>query len=32
MWHERDYFNGVQEQVDEIDELIVAFNQDVGLS
>jgi cysteine synthase A len=32
MWHERDYFNGVQEQVDEIDELILAFNQDVGLS
>jgi len=31
MWQNRDYFTGVQEQVDEIDELIVAFNKDVGL-
>ncbi len=31
MWSNRDYFTGVQGQVDEIDELIVAFNKDVGL-
>lgn len=31
MWHDRDYFKGIQEQVDEIDELIIAFNKDVGL-
>jgi hypothetical protein len=30
-WYERDYWVGVQKQVDEIDELIVAFNRDVGL-
>ncbi len=30
-WHERDYWVNVQDQVDEIDELIEAFNRDVGL-
>jgi hypothetical protein len=30
-WHERDYWVNVQDQVDEIDGLIEAFNRDVGL-
>ena len=29
MWNERDYFTGVQKQVDEIDELITEFNREV---
>jgi cysteine synthase A len=32
MWNERDYFTGVQKQAAEIDELIVEFNQEVGLA
>jgi cysteine synthase len=31
MWHEPDYFTSVQKQVGEIDELIVEFNQEVGI-
>ena len=31
MWNECDYWTGVQKQVDEIDELIVEFNREVGL-
>jgi len=31
MWNERDYWTGVQKQADEIDELIVEFNREVGL-
>ncbi len=31
MWYQPDYWAGVQKQADEIDELIVAFNKDVGL-
>jgi hypothetical protein len=31
MWSEPDYWSGVQDQADQIDELIVAFNKDVGL-
>jgi cysteine synthase len=31
MWNERDYWTGVQKQAAEIDELIVQFNQEVGL-
>ncbi len=31
MWNNRDYFTSIQKQVGEIDELIVAFNKDVGL-
>ncbi len=31
MWNQRDYWNGVQKQAAEIDELIVEFNQEVGL-
>jgi cysteine synthase A len=31
MWHGREYWTEVQDQVDEIDELITAFNRDVGL-
>jgi cysteine synthase len=31
MWHNRDYFTGVQKQADEIDELIVEFNKEAGL-
>lgn len=31
MWNDRDYFTGVQKQVNEIDELIVDFNREVGL-
>lgn len=31
MWNDRDYFNGIQGQVDEIDELIDGFNKEVGL-
>ncbi len=30
-WHQPDYWSGVQKQADEIDELIVAFNREVGL-
>ena len=30
-WYEPNYWTDVQKQADEIDELIVAFNQDVGL-
>lgn len=30
-WYDRDYWKGVQSQVDEIDQLIVAFNEKVGL-
>jgi cysteine synthase len=30
-WYERDYWVDVQKQVEEIDELIEAFNRDVGL-
>ncbi len=32
MWQDRDYFTGIQGQVEEIDELITAFNKDVGLN
>jgi hypothetical protein len=31
MWNECDYRTGVQRQADEIDALIVEFNEDVGL-
>ncbi len=31
MWNECDYWTGVQKQADEIDELIVEFNREVGL-
>jgi cysteine synthase len=31
MWHEPDYFSGVQKQAAEIDELIVEFNREVGI-
>jgi hypothetical protein len=31
-WHEPDYWTAVQKQADEIDELIVEFNKEVGLS
>lgn len=31
MWSASDYWTGVQQQAEEIDELIVAFNKDVGL-
>ncbi|MCJ7583149.1 MAG: pyridoxal-5-phosphate-dependent protein subunit beta, partial [Anaerolineales bacterium] len=30
-WHEPDYWTAVQKQTDEIDELIVEFNKEVGL-
>ena len=30
-WHEPDYWTAVQKQADEIDELIVEFNKEVGL-
>jgi len=30
-WYQPNYWTDVQKQADEIDELIVAFNQDVGL-
>jgi len=30
-WYDRDYWKGVQSQVDEIDQLIIAFNEKVGL-
>ncbi len=30
-WYGKDYFTGIQEQVDDIDELINEFNKDVGL-
>ncbi len=32
MWYQSDYWAGVQAQADQIDELIVAFNRDVGLA
>jgi cysteine synthase A len=32
MWSEGDYWTGVQNQADEIDQLIVEFNQEVGLA
>ena len=32
MWQEPDYWTGVQKQADEIDELIVEFNKEVGLN
>jgi hypothetical protein len=32
MWQEPDYWTGVQKQAGEIDELIVEFNKEVGLS
>jgi len=31
-WYERDYWTSVQSQTEEIDELITAFNRDVGLN
>jgi cysteine synthase len=31
MWYRHDYWNGVQQQADEIDGLIESFNKDVGL-
>lgn len=31
MWHHPNYWEGVQKQADEIDELIVEFNKEVGL-
>src|SRR5512146_636676 len=31
MWYEPDYWSGVQHQADQIDELIVEFNKEVGL-
>ena len=31
MWYRPDYFEEVQKQVDEIDDLIVEFNKEVGL-
>jgi cysteine synthase A len=31
MWQQPDYWTGVQKQAGEIDELIVEFNQEVGL-
>ncbi len=31
MWYQQDYWAGFQKQADEIDELIVAFNKEVGL-
>ncbi len=31
MWHERDYWTGIQKQADEIDALIEEFNAEVGL-
>jgi len=31
-WYEPNYWTDVQKQADEIDELIVAFNKDVGIS
>jgi hypothetical protein len=31
-WYAPNYWTDVQKQADEIDELIVAFNQDVGIS
>jgi len=31
-WHEPDYWTAAQKQADEIDELIVEFNKEVGLS
>ena len=30
-WYQRDYWTGIQDQVDQIDELIEAFNERVGL-
>jgi len=30
-WYQEDYWTGVQSQVEEIDEAIIAFNSDVGL-
>ena len=30
-WYQPNYWTDVQKQADEIDELIIAFNQDVGL-
>jgi hypothetical protein len=30
-WYQPDYWTSVQKQADEIDELIVEFNRDVGL-
>ncbi|MCF6278455.1 MAG: pyridoxal-phosphate dependent enzyme [Anaerolineales bacterium] len=30
-WYGKDYFTGIQEQADEIDALVEAFNKDVGL-
>jgi len=32
MWNNRDYFTDIQQQVDEIDELIIKFNKEVGLT
>ncbi len=31
MWYQPDYWSGVRKQADQIDELIVAFNEEVGL-
>lgn len=31
-WYDRDYWTGVQSQVDDIDELIVEFNHQVGIA
>jgi len=32
MWQEPDYWTSIQKQVGKIDELIVEFNQEVGLA
>ncbi len=32
MWREPDYWTGFQKQADEIDDLIVEFNKEVGLA
>jgi len=32
MWYKHDYWTNIQKQVDEIDELIVEFNQEVGIA
>ena len=32
MWYQPNYWGAVQDQVEEIDELIVEFNKEVGLS
>ncbi len=32
MWYQPDYWSGVQQQADQIDQLIMEFNQEVGLA